>query len=81
MTNVLFVGLIDPESPRTLCKPRMVFVEQGTMKVSLAKCIGNPDTMEIVGTVDFKYNSNDAEFEKFYRQETTDIPGLTIVKN
>jgi len=76
--NILLVGLIDSDNPKIIVKPRMVFVND--QKVSLAKFIGNPSSLIVSDVILFSYLNEDKEFEKFYRQETSDIPGLKLVQ-
>jgi hypothetical protein len=64
----------------TLKSPRMVFANSATQEISLSRCIGNPETLNIGVTPDFSYYSEDQEFDKFFLQETSSIPNLAIVK-
>jgi hypothetical protein len=77
MAGVLLVG---KEIEGGLKSPRMVFANSETQQISLSRCIGNPEIVFIPSSPDFQYYNEDKEFEKFYLTESTDIPGLQIVK-
>lgn len=65
---------------KKLHRPRILIVDHDNNNISLAKCIGNPETLTVGVQMEFSYYNEDPEFEKFFLGETTAIPGLTLVK-
>lgn len=65
---------------RKLHRPRILIVDHDNNNISLAKCIGNPETLTVGMQMEFSYYNEDPEFEKFFLAETSSIPGLHLIK-
>lgn len=62
-----------------LHNPRMVFANQTDGMVSLAKCIANPEFVEIAG-FEFQYVCGDPDFAIFYDNNVKEIEESEVVE-
>ena len=67
-------GFTVVQSGVTLLNPKMIMANPEERKLSLANCIGNPNTVNITGIINFQYQNEDADLALFYKYEVEGYP-------